>query len=192
MKKTLITTALFAFAMMSQAATIKWTISGNSTYVINDVLGNPYANQTVYLISAADTSSLGTATDKDSFMAALDSMKIATAISSATGTKPSGVSNLEVSHDTLMEAGTAMTFGIVLVSEDSANGYYKLYTVNGTPFADDAPNNARTGKATTPWAATGIDKGEWTKSYAVAAVPEPSVALMGLLGLGMLLKRRRA
>jgi len=189
MKKTLAILALFALLGTTSAATIKWNIGGGKTYVINDVLGNPYANQTVYLISAADISGLSSATTKDEFTDALSALTIATATSTATGTKPT--QSGEVSSP-LMSAGTAMSFGVLLVSEDAKDGYYKLFTTSGTPFADDAPASGRNASITTAWAATGIDKGEWTKSYAVAAVPEPSVALMGLLGLGMLIKRRRA
>ena len=192
MKKTLALFAVLAMTSIASAATIKWNVSGNNTYVINDVSGNPYASQTVYLIAGADISTLtNPEQDKATFTEALEAITIATATSSATGTKPVGITNYEVSSP-LMTAGQSFTFGVLLVSEDSQNGYYKLLTATGTPYADDALESARTGKVTSAWSATGLDKGAWTKSYAVAAVPEPSVALMGLLGLGMLLTRRRA
>ena len=45
MKNLLSILAVMAIAVVSQAATVKWSIGGSATYVMNDYLGNPYANQ---------------------------------------------------------------------------------------------------------------------------------------------------
>ena len=189
MKKIVTLFSLLALATCVQAATIKWTISGSTTYVVNDYSGNPYASQTIYLVDGSYLDSLvDVAQSKKDFQDTLEAITIATATSSSTGTKPTNVSNLEVSSN-MMTAGSLFSFGIVLISEKDGFGYIKTYSVNGTPYADDAPTANRTGKATTAWAATGIDKGSWTKSY---TVPEPSTAALALAGLALLLKRRKA
>ena len=180
---------LAACAAVSPAATIKWSVTGNNTYVINDVLGNPYAKQTLYLISASDVSSITDPTmDKTTFYDNLSALTIATATSAADGTKPTDVVKKEVTSD-LMTAGSQFTFGALIVSEDAEFVYYKLFTVKATPYADDAPDASRNALVATSWAATTLDKGSWTKA---AAVPEPSTAALALAGLALLLKRRKA
>ena len=188
MKNLLSILAVMAIAVVSQAATVKWSIGGSATYVMNDYLGNPYANQKVYLINANDVSSLTNPTqDKDTFLSNLANLTIFEATSASDGTKPTTVNNLEVSSSTLMEADTQMTFDALVFSEDSEFGYYKLMTVNATPYADTAPATARTANVRTAWNTIGGKS--WTKAY---AVPEPSTAMLALAGLALLLKRRRA
>ena len=187
MKNTTIILALLALVGSASAATIKWTVGGQTTFVMNDYLGNPYANQTVYLINASDVSSLTDPTqDKDTFLSNLADLTIATAQSSATGTKPD-VTNVEVTSQTLMTAGTSMTFGALIFSEDKEFGYYKLLTGPGTPYADDAPASGRNARFSSAW--NTLSGKTWTKAY---AVPEPSTAVLALAGLALLLKRRRA
>ena len=189
MKKTLTIILLAACAVTSPAATIKWSVTGNNTYVINDVLGNPYANQKLYLIAASDVSSITDPTmPKSTFYENLENLTIATATSASDGTKPTGVTKQEVTSN-LMTAGSSFTFGALIVSEDTENVYYKLFTVTATPYADDAPEASRNALVATSWAATTLDKGSWTKA---AAVPEPSTAALALAGLALLLKRRKA
>ena len=186
MKTVSLFVTLFALAISAQAATINWAIGGSTSYVLTDVNGNPYANQTIYLISAADIASITDPDNltKDSFETALSAITIATAQSSSTGTKPTYKN--EVSS-TMMTAGSSFSFGMLVFSQDNEFGYYKVLTGNGTPFADDAPATGRNATITTAWNTLGGKS--WTKAY---AVPEPSTAVLALAGLALLLKRRRA
>ena len=177
---------LFALTIGAQAATINWAIGGSTTYVLTDVKGEAYANQTIYLVAASNLSSI---TDPDNltkaaFETALSEITIATATSSATGTKPTYKEEVSSS---LMTAGSSFSFGMLVVSQDAEYVYYKVLTGNATPFADDAPATGRNATITTAWNTLGGKT--WTKA---AAVPEPSTAALALAGLALLLKRRKA
>ena len=186
MKKLSTLILLVACSVTTQAATVKWSIGGSTTFVMNDVNDKPYASQLIYLIAADDLSSLTTAT-KSEFESALSALTIATATSAADGTKPTNVANLEVTSSTLMTAGTSMKFGALIVSEDKEFGYYKILTATATPYADDAPDASRTANVRTAW--NTISQQSWNKTY---AVPEPATAALALAGLALLIKRRRA
>ena len=183
-----ITTFLLAtaFVFSASAASIEWSITGSTSYVMKDYLGEVYSTMPVYLIAASDVSSI---TDPDNltkqqFTEALEALTIATATSAADGTKPS-VTGLEVTSP-LMEAGTKMKFGLLIVSEDQDYVYYKLLTGEQTPYATGASADAHT-RIQTAWNTVGGKT--WTKA---AAVPEPSTAALALAGLALLLKRRKA
>ena len=177
-------------AFYAQAASINWTITGSTTYVMKDYLNNDFALQTVYLIAAEDVSSItyvegSKELTKNQFYDALSDLQIASATTAADGTKPS-VSKQPVTSD-LMTAGTRMTFGFLMVSEDAqGNGFYRLLTNQGTPYETGASASAQT---TFSSAYNTLGGKSWTKAY---AVPEPSTAMLALAGLALLIKRRRA
>ena len=183
---------LVALSATTQVATVKWSIGGSTTFVMNDKDGNPYASQLVYLIAADDLSKLNSATTKSDFESELAKLTIATATSAADGTKPTNVANLEVTHEKLMTAGTQMTFGALIldIAKDTDGKdyfFYKMLTAQATPYADDAPAASRTANVRTAW--NTISQQSWIKA---TAVPEPSTAALALAGLALLLKRRKA
>ena len=189
MKKILAIAVCAGFTLSVQAASILWTVSGSTSFVMKDYLGNDYKNQSIYLIAGADVSSITYTEDnkltKDEFVGNLSDLTIQTATTSATGTKPT-VSKLEVQSD-FMNAGSLFTFGVLMFAEDrDGNGYYRLLTGTGTPFATGADASAQT---TFTSAYNTLGGKSWTQAY---AVPEPATAALALLGLGLMIKRRKA
>jgi hypothetical protein len=192
MKTLLLFSAVAALVASSQAASINWTITGNTTYVLKDYNDNAYAS-TVYLVAASDLSSITDLDSKSAFEDALDDLTIVTT-SSSSGTKPS-VSKQVVTDDRLT-AGTPFKFGLLVVSEDSdGNGYYKVLNANGTPYATGADASAQT-TLTTPWNTLGSQSwvSAWTKPTEpiTPEVPEPATGALALAGVALLFKRRRA
>ena len=196
MKKLLQFAAVAVLAFSSQAASINWTISGSTTYVLNDYNNNPYAS-TVYLIAASDLSSITDLDSKSAFEDALDDLTIVTT-SSSEGKKPT-VSK-QVVTDSRLTSGSQFKFGLLVVSEDGdGNGYYKVLAVNGTPYTTGADASAQT-TLTTPWNTLGGQSwtSAWTKQNDPVnpdpqpGVPEPATGALALAGVALLFKRRRA
>ena len=180
---------LLAFAaLLTQAASIDWTISG--TGVVKDADNNPLSGAKLYLISAADTRFLSAEYNSlDDFMSALESVTInSTYALDNAGQKPT-VTKVPVSSSTLMTAGTKMTFGLLVL--DTSNGVsYRMMTAEGTPYADGASADAHTTLTTPIGRLASNTSSPWTQAN--VAVPEPSTAALALAGLALLLKRRKA
>jgi hypothetical protein len=205
MKKLLTLALAMALVVVSNAANINWSVSGNTTtyvYLPNDAgtaSGSSLYSGTVYLILASDLSSLSGHTKQSDFEDALADLTLATT-SASSGVKPD-VNKVLVSND-LLTAGSSTTFAMLIYGTDKdGNGYYKAATASATPWPDGTTaNNQKT--VTTAWAKLANDTqapytSAWTKPTdpdpgPTPGVPEPATGALALAGVALLFKRRRA
>ena len=183
MKKLITLLVLSGFAGVASAASINWDINMGRNGKIVDTNGDPM-NTAIYLILDTSVSDLETAVTENNFETALTSAKLGQATLSSgklTGTQTASSDKLT--------ANTYYNFALVVY--DTANAqYYVSDSIRQQAY--DAGAEVVTPKSVS----FGTDHVGSTYSGAnfspTTTVPEPSVAIMGLLGLGMLLKRRRA
>ena len=189
MKKTLILALAIGFAGMASAVTMQWAATGISFdgTRFNKTTG---ATVTGYLI-ALDSFAASYSVD-DLFSAD----KVGTMVDSFTGTTAVGKLGTAWEIDTDNYAN-GDTFAVLLKYTGASDGktYWNLSSglIALEGFAIDPPADANNktasfsyGKGTDGTLTAG---GGWV---AAAAVPEPGIACMALLGIGMMIKRRRA
>ena len=179
MKKLMIAAAIVCAAVMSQAASIKWSSSNN--YVTND--------GTIQTATTADVGSFvlvylgnGTADWENASVVNTgttefgSSMGKAYAKASGSYSFTFGASGAPVNGD---------IFGVMF--KDDAGNLSKLETTDGTPIAIEFTVSGMTDNT---YAGT---MSFASSNYTVASVPEPTSGLLLLLGVaGMALRRRRA
>jgi len=192
MKKILTLALALGFAGMASAATMQWAANSvafdgtkfNKTTGAGSVL-------TGYLIALDQFSTSYTVDDT------FDATKIGALVdTNSSGTSAMGKLNKAWTIDTDNYAN-GDTFAVLLKYTGASDGktYWNLssglVTLEG--FSVDPPTNASNttasfsyGKGTDGTLTAG---GGWV---AAAAVPEPGIACMALLGIGMMIKRRRA
>jgi hypothetical protein len=204
MKKLATLAVLAALATSAQAASITWGFGGkvylnkgDATVLATDTLAPAVANGSylalVYLgqnVSSYDlatlTSDIADTTKAAKVVDTLDYGITTTGKSSAIGKwNP----NTSTYADANMASGAS--FAILFYNaEKSAFDYVYAYS-NGKGDAYDSNILKVSGDNMTIASAQHFATGGTGGNAGVIAVPEPSVALMGLLGLGMLLKRRK-
>ena len=194
MKKILIA-MLAALAASSQATTINWGADSAVYFGTDKVKGGVKA----YLVNLGTSASWSGIKIEDiwtqdesedsDFKRVVD-----TKASAATTSKVVGKVVVEpgetVGGSTLTDGSTY--FGQILFYTSGETTYYNLgpsYLFDTTTTDTDIYDGTL---ETFSWRTTTVASNSDTAAQGWTAVPEPSVALMGLLGLGMLLKRRKA
>ena len=184
MKKSILL-ALLALALPASAGTIDWVLStgaANNYMVGTD--GNKLSGMAYLVLTAAY---------EEATITKLDDIT-ALALGGDFLTIEDGVNmNVKTTTDNRIkpvDGTTALSFTVLVYDKvnksyfASAEKTQKAYNTSGDEFTDARQVSFTAANLY----ATAAKRG--TQTY--HAVPEPSVALMGLLGLGMLLKRRRA
>ena len=184
MKKSILFFVLTIAAFSASGASIDWTMNtGRNGYMTNSK-GDKITG-TAYLLLTSDLSTADFKSESDIQSKALGGADGSLAIANGVNTET------KTSTDSRLTAPTKYSFTVLVY--DSVN---KEYFTSAVAYEQTAYN--LTGdEYTDPKSITFTDENmhasastRGTQTY--HAVPEPSVALMGLLGLGMLLKRRRA
>ena len=184
MKKTILL-ALLALALPASAGTIDWKLNtmGDANYMVgsdgNKLQGFAY----LVLTSAYEDATITKLDDITALALGGDSLEITDGVNK----------NLVTTTDsriTPVDGTTALSFTVLVYDKvnksffESAAKSQTAYQTSGDEFTDP--------KQVSFTAANLYANANTRGTQTYHSVPEPSVALMGLLGLGMLLKRRRA
>ena len=172
MKKIMILAAVALAAVVTNAATVKWSGSGIKG---TDGLaaGNTY---TAYFFIAADTTGTFDTMTVDAAIAAISEGDFSGAVASKA--LISGMIAPVTASKTTTSAGMIDTFGIVVNADASQ------YLVLGTKTLDCSDP---TSTQTASWATFNNTAADWQ----TAAVPEPTSGLLLLLGMAGLALRRK-
>ena len=180
--------ATFAFATISHGAAILWSVDvgGVRDFTVD---GTTITEGTSNLGGASLYFFLGTTTAEDVESAftgtTFDTSKLSTYLETATST--AGGSKVKGStpvQNASISSSSANNFFLVISTIKDDKAYYKLVT--GSAVGYETTGDPLPPTTTMAFTKASGQSSSWT------AVPEPSVALMGLLGIGMLIKRRRA
>ena len=184
MKKLIIAAAIVSIAAVSQAAIFNWSTSANLAGTLyNGTTTKAAAGVACYLFDAA---TLGQEAAYNAFVGGTLNTQLSKAAANTTLNSSSRITEKAVTYGT---AGTANTmYWIALIGDDKM---YISNTMNASPI--DVGGTALT------WADVRVTSNNGVKTefagagvYQAAAVPEPTSAMLLLLGMaGLALRRRR-
>ena len=182
MKKSILI-ALVALAIPASAASINWSMStgGSANYMV-DESGNKLTG-VAYLLLADELTSF--ASEDEIKNVALGFAELTDGINKDTQTATSSK----------LVAPTAYDFSILIVDSATSSYYVGNATKNNMAYnagADLDNYGSVTSISFTAKELYATSALRGTQTWTAVGVPEPSSAMLGLLGLGLLLKRRKA
>ena len=189
MKKLFIAAAAVALAVGAQAASINWSIGGNTWY-LSDGTTKAAKNTVVYLIDGAQWSTIKAAIDggATSFTTA-DAGIIAIGQTSNTKGAVSG----GTATSSALTAGTTYDFAY-LVFDTGADKYFASATMTRAAYDPTNPVYSEPTAAeftATQYVTTGLSGGWAAPGGATPPLPEPTSGILMLVGFGALALRRR-
>ena len=190
MKKAL-TFALALIGSTLLASTVNWGFNTKSYFGTDAVKGNAIG----YLVYLGEGTSASW-NSSDYLAIAEGTSENYSGKQASSLSKISGSSELAAGSPVYQGASVNVTdgssvFGVMMTYVSEGTTYYALgdtftFDTSDTTHYEAIPSDSFT------WQASGPGSNADTSAQGWTAVPEPSVAILGLLGLGMLLKRRRA
>ena len=196
--KHILTTLIAIAALSAQASSFQWgTGSVKVSFNGADMTTTDYSVTAylVYLGTSSDTSSLVTYTSDGTVTTAESVQTAVPATSGLTSNKGKVKATYDDNNNGNIAEGNY--FAVFLEYTTSDYTYYNVSSASAASLDATGAFNAMTfsfdfsseAQVKTVSSSGSISGGSgWT----AVAVPEPSVALMGLLGIGMLIRRRRA
>jgi len=186
MKKLLTMILAAGLCGIASAASVNWSVAGQS-FTTSDGSNTRAKDYLVLVFLDSDKSAVTTALssgDASAVSAALATYTSAEGFSATT--KATGAAS--GSFTSSESVGTTLTLWSVAFDGKTVADSTS-YLLSSTSVLSDVYEAPATPTNKGAFSAASYSGSSWTK---MEAVPEPSVALMGLLGIGMLIRRRKA